>query len=116
LRQADQVRTDFAAIEHGLEFIIAQLAQVPRRRDFAWVTAAFFAGGVIVATWSVSSSSIEVARAVHRKPPRLSRGQDRSGARTWRLAPHPATGLSSRSPSYHLAQQIVLGPGEKLDV
>ena len=35
LRQADQARTDLAAIEDGLEFIMAQLAQVPRRKDFA---------------------------------------------------------------------------------
>jgi hypothetical protein len=33
LRQADQARTDFAAIESNLEFIMSQLAGVPTRRD-----------------------------------------------------------------------------------
>jgi hypothetical protein len=33
LRQADQARTDFAAIEDGLEFIMAQMSKVPTRRE-----------------------------------------------------------------------------------
>jgi hypothetical protein len=32
LRQADQARTDFAAIESNLEFIMSQLAGIPTRR------------------------------------------------------------------------------------
>jgi hypothetical protein len=31
LRQADQARTDFAAVESDLEFIMAQLARIPTR-------------------------------------------------------------------------------------
>jgi hypothetical protein len=31
LRQANQARTDFAAIESDLEFIMAQLARIPTR-------------------------------------------------------------------------------------
>ena len=50
LREAEQARTDFAAIEDDLKFIMAQLAQAPRRKDLAWVAAASFAGGAIVAT------------------------------------------------------------------
>ncbi len=34
---ADQARTDFAAIETDLEFIMGQLAGVPTRRDLARV-------------------------------------------------------------------------------
>ena len=49
LRQADQARTDFAAITDDLEFIMGQLAQVPRRKDLAWVALASFLGGAIVA-------------------------------------------------------------------
>jgi len=35
LRQADQARTDFAAIESNLEFIMSQLAQVRTRKQSA---------------------------------------------------------------------------------
>jgi hypothetical protein len=35
LRQANQARTDFAAIESNLEFIISQLARVPTRKQLA---------------------------------------------------------------------------------
>jgi hypothetical protein len=35
LRQADQVRTDFALIESDLEFIMSRLAQLPTRGDLA---------------------------------------------------------------------------------
>jgi hypothetical protein len=34
LRQADQARTDFAAIESDLQFIMDQLSRVPTRRYF----------------------------------------------------------------------------------
>jgi hypothetical protein len=45
LRQADQARTDFAAVESDLEFIMAQLARVPTRRDLAKA-----ALGIIIST------------------------------------------------------------------
>jgi hypothetical protein len=35
LRQADQARTDFAAIESNLEFIMSQIARVPTRKQMA---------------------------------------------------------------------------------
>jgi hypothetical protein len=35
LRQADQARTDFAAIENNLEFIMGQLSGVPTRKQLA---------------------------------------------------------------------------------
>jgi hypothetical protein len=35
LRQADQARTDFAAIESDLQFVMGQLARLPTRRDLA---------------------------------------------------------------------------------
>jgi hypothetical protein len=35
LRQADQARSDFAAIETELELIQAQLAKLPTRRELA---------------------------------------------------------------------------------
>jgi hypothetical protein len=35
LRQADQARTDFAAIESNLEFTMAQLAGIPTRKEQA---------------------------------------------------------------------------------
>lgn len=50
LRQADQARTDFAAITDDLEFIMGQLAEVPRRKDLAWVALASFLGGAVLAT------------------------------------------------------------------
>ena len=37
VRTADQARTDFAALGDDLEFIMGQLAQVPRRKDLGWV-------------------------------------------------------------------------------
>jgi hypothetical protein len=33
LRQADEARTDFAAIESDLEMIMSRLAQVPTRKE-----------------------------------------------------------------------------------
>ena len=35
LRQADQARSDFAAIETDLQFVMGQLARLPTRRDLA---------------------------------------------------------------------------------
>jgi hypothetical protein len=35
LRQVDESRTDFAALESNLEFIAGQLARLPTRRDLA---------------------------------------------------------------------------------
>jgi hypothetical protein len=35
LRQADQARADFAAIESNLEFIMSQPAEVPTRKQLA---------------------------------------------------------------------------------
>jgi hypothetical protein len=35
LQQADQARTDFAAIESDLQFLAGQLARVPTRGDLA---------------------------------------------------------------------------------
>jgi hypothetical protein len=35
LRQADQARTDFAAIESDLQFVMAQLARIPTRKEQA---------------------------------------------------------------------------------
>jgi hypothetical protein len=50
LRQADQVRSDFAIIEDGLEFIMAQMSRVPKRKELAWVAAGSFVGGAAIAT------------------------------------------------------------------
>jgi hypothetical protein len=35
LHQADEARTDFAAVESDLEFIMAQLARIPTRKEQA---------------------------------------------------------------------------------
>jgi hypothetical protein len=35
LRQADQARTDFAALESDLQFLMGQVARVPTRADLA---------------------------------------------------------------------------------
>jgi hypothetical protein len=52
LRQADQARADFAAIESQLEFIMAQLARIPTRMEMArtalWV---IFATAGLVIGW-----------------------------------------------------------------
>jgi hypothetical protein len=50
LRQADQARSDFAVIEDGLEFIMAQMSKVPKRRELAWVAAGSFMSGAAIAT------------------------------------------------------------------
>lgn len=50
LRQADQARSDFAAIEDGQEFIIALVSKVPTRKELAWVAAGSFMSGAAIAT------------------------------------------------------------------
>ena len=50
LRTADQARTDFAALGDDLEFIMSQLAQLPKPKDLGWVALASFLGGVAFAT------------------------------------------------------------------
>ena len=45
LHQADQSRSDFAAIETDLQFVMGQLARLPTRRDLAKA-----ALGIIIAT------------------------------------------------------------------
>jgi hypothetical protein len=50
LRQADQARSDFAAIEDGQEFIIALVSKVPTRKELAWVAAGSFVSGAAMAT------------------------------------------------------------------
>ena len=50
LRQADQARADFAAIEDGQEFIIALVSKVPTRKELAWVAAGSFVSGAAIAT------------------------------------------------------------------
>jgi hypothetical protein len=49
LRQADQARTDFAAIEDGIEFIIGQMSRVPSQKTLAWVAAGSFVSGAALA-------------------------------------------------------------------
>ena len=49
LRQADQARSDFAAIEDGLEFIMAQMSKVPTQKALAWVAAGSFVSGAAFA-------------------------------------------------------------------
>jgi hypothetical protein len=50
LRQADQARADFAAIEDGQEFIIRLVSKVPTRKELAWVAAGSFVSGAAIAT------------------------------------------------------------------
>jgi hypothetical protein len=45
LRQADQARTDFAAIEDDLQFLASQVTRLPIRRDLAKA-----ALGIIIST------------------------------------------------------------------
>ena len=55
LRQADQARTDFAAIESNLEFIMSQLAQVPTRKQLARYSLLIMLGtGCVVQTLAFS--------------------------------------------------------------
>ena len=55
LRQADEARSDFAAIEGDLHFIMSQLAQLPTRaylcRMFLLTTASLWALLGAVALW-----------------------------------------------------------------
>ena len=37
-------------IEDGLEFIMAQMSKVPKRRELAWVAAGSFMSGAAIAT------------------------------------------------------------------
>jgi hypothetical protein len=45
LRQADQARSDFAAIEDGLELFMAQMSKVPTQKTLAWVADGSFVSG-----------------------------------------------------------------------
>jgi len=47
--RAGQACTDFATIEDGLEFIMAQLAKVPTRKELAWIAAGSFVGRAALA-------------------------------------------------------------------
>jgi len=53
LRQADQSRTDFAAIESDLQFIMAQLAQIPTRKEQVRNTLGVIFTTVILTTLAV---------------------------------------------------------------
>ena len=48
LRQADQARSDFAAVESDLQIVMGQLARLPTRRDLAKA-----ALGIIISTAAV---------------------------------------------------------------
>ena len=62
LRQADQARADFAAIEDGLEFIMGQMSKVPKRRELAWVAAGSFVGGAAIANTTVTTNFIAIGQ------------------------------------------------------
>ena len=49
-RQADQARSDFAAIGCELEFVKAQLARSPTRKDLARLTLLAMTSGVALRT------------------------------------------------------------------
>jgi hypothetical protein len=53
LRQADQARTDFATIESDLQFLIAQLARIPTRKEQARNTL-----GIIFATATLTTLAV----------------------------------------------------------
>jgi hypothetical protein len=53
LRQLDQARTDFAAVESDLEFIMAQLARIPTRKEQARNTL-----GIIFATATLTTLAV----------------------------------------------------------
>jgi hypothetical protein len=53
LRQADQARTDFAALESDLQFIMGKLARLPTRKEQARNTL-----GVIFATAMLTTLSV----------------------------------------------------------
>jgi hypothetical protein len=50
LRQADQARTDFAAISDDLDFIKGQLARLPTRKDLARLTLLALTSGAALTT------------------------------------------------------------------
>jgi hypothetical protein len=53
LRQADQARTDFAMIEEHLEFLAAQLARIPTRKEQARNTLGIIFATAILTTLGV---------------------------------------------------------------
>ena len=53
LRQADQARTDFATIESDLQFLMAQLARIPTRKEQARNTL-----GIILATATLTTLAV----------------------------------------------------------
>jgi hypothetical protein len=53
LRQADQARTDFGAIESDLQFLMGQLARIPTRKEQARNTL-----GIIFATAMLTTLAI----------------------------------------------------------
>jgi hypothetical protein len=50
LRQADEARSDFAAIEDELDFIKDQLARLPTRKELARLTLLALTSGAALAT------------------------------------------------------------------
>jgi hypothetical protein len=53
LCQADQARTDFAAVESDLEFIMAQLARIPTRKEQARNTLGIIFATAMLTTFGV---------------------------------------------------------------
>lgn len=53
LRRADQARTDFAAIESDLEFIMGQLARLPTRKEQATTTLTIILTTALLTTLSI---------------------------------------------------------------
>jgi hypothetical protein len=53
LRQANQARTDFAAIESDLQFLMGQLARVPTRKELARTALGIIFSTVMLTTVSV---------------------------------------------------------------
>ena len=53
LRRADQARTDFAAIESDLEFIMGQLARLPTRKEQATTTLTIILTTALLTTLAV---------------------------------------------------------------
>jgi hypothetical protein len=58
LRQADRARTDFAAIESDLEFIMDRLAKIPTRKELARSALGIIFGtaGLVIAGSSFSGT------------------------------------------------------------
>jgi hypothetical protein len=90
LRQADQARTDSAAIESELEVIQKQLARLPTRRELAAT-----ALGIIFATMMLTTLSLLFSSAL--KPGFRGSGSSRwaaipaSGESMWSLEGEPPT-------------------------